>query len=362
MTHRENHSSLRLAASAAAAFIFVFSGSALADISSGGEYAIESSVLDAGGGEKLNGGEYSAKGSLAQVSLPENAGLSVGGEYVNREGFYNPPHMTFQKGLAAVMSMPSGEMTIALPPGAVDKERFDITMNRDPLASPLAVDPDKINEANSKIIYNEGPWSQLSPGSLTEMSIFDEQTFYTKPLAEKGVLTMRYPDVNNDGILDGSNPPVRVDTLNAWTLDQNRNMWMRLPDFGADTSARTLSVYFGLPGVYAVIGAIDDSVRDVFAFPVPFRPNGPQAGTGQGQTGTEAAGITFSNVPQSGRIEIYTLDGRLVRKLAIPDNLILPEVKWNVRTAGGERAASGVYIWRVVSGGNAKTGKLMVIW
>jgi hypothetical protein len=117
-----------------------------------------------------------------------------------------------------------------------------------------------------------------------------------------------------------------------------------------------------MPGVYAVIGAIDDSVRDVFAFPVPFRPNGPQAGTGQGQTGTEAAGITFTNVPQSGRIEIYTLDGRLVTKIAIPAGLIMPEVKWDVRTAGGERAASGVYIWRVVAGGNAKTGKLMVIW
>ena len=95
---------------------------------------------------------------------------------------------------------------------------------------------------------------------------------------------------------------------------------------------------------------------------MPFRPNGPLAGAGQGQTGSEAVGITFTNVPQTGNIEIYTIDGRLVRKLGIPANLTVQEVKWDVKTAGGGRAASGVYIWRVVSGSNVKTGKLMVIW
>lgn len=346
----------------AAAFAAFFAAPAAADIASGGEYAIEASVVDAGGGEKMAGGEYQAKGSLGQIAIPDNVGLSVGGEYVNREGFYNPPHLTFQKGLAAVMRMPSGDISVTLPPASVDKERFDITMNRDSLLSPMAVDPGKIDEANSKIVHNEGPWSQLSPGTLAEMSIFDEQDLYLKPLANPGVLTMRYQDANNDGILDGSNPPVRVDTLNTWTLDQTRNMWVRLPEVGADPATRTLSVYFGMPGVYAVIGAIDDSVRDVYAFPVPFRPHGPQAGTNQGQTGTEAGGITFTSVPQNGRIEIYTLDGRLVRKISIPSTLIIPEVVWDVRTASGEKVASGVYIWRVVSGSNSKTGKLMVIW
>ena len=116
------------------------------------------------------------------------------------------------------------------------------------------------------------------------------------------------------------------------------------------------------PGVYALLGMVDESVKDVYPFPVPFRPNGPQAGTGSGQSGTDADGITFINVPQAGAIEIYTLDGRLVRKLAIPAGLPIPKLKWDVRTAGGDRAASGVYLWRAVSGSNSKTGKLMVIW
>jgi len=120
--------------------------------------------------------------------------------------------------------------------------------------------------------------------------------------------------------------------------------------------------YFDKPGVYALLGTVDESVKDVYAFPVPFRPAGPDAGAGAGQTGTEAEGITFNNVPQTGDIEIYTLDGRLVRKLPIPAGLVLPKLKWDARTAGGDRAASGVYLWRVVSGSNSKTGKLMLIW
>jgi hypothetical protein len=210
--------------------------------------------------------------------------------------------------------------------------------------------------------YNEGSWSRLFPDHLTEFAVFDEQDFYRKPLANRGLMTMRYKDEDGDGNIDGSYPPVRADTLNAWTLDEESRMWVALPSAGVDKVSRTLSLYFGLPGVYALIGQLDTAVNNVFAYPVPFRPNGPQAGSGAGQTGTEAGGITFTNVPQQGDIEIYTLDGRLVRKLGIPDNLMMPKLKWDVRTASGDKAASGTYIWRVVSGGNSRTGKLMVIW
>jgi hypothetical protein len=348
---------------AAAAFFLLFSPLSSSAFSlDGGEFTVESAVIDNGGGSRLDGGDYAVKGSVGQVVLPANVGLANSGEYVNRAGFYNPPHFTFQKGLASGINMTSGDISMSIPPNSVGKERFDITINKDGATAPMAIDPGKIDEANSKIVRNDGEWSRLFPNHLAEMSIFDEQGLYAEPLANKGVMTLRYRDANGDGILDGSNPPVRVDTLNAWTLDQTRNMWVRLPDAGADAAGKSITVYFGMPGVYAILGALDDAVRNVFAFPVPFRPNGPQAGTGQGQTGTEAGGITFTSVPQVGRIEIYTLDGRLVRKLTIPENLIIPELRWDVRTSGGDKAASGVYLWRAISGTNVKTGKLMVIW
>ena len=341
------------------AFVIVPANAA---ISSSGEYQLESSVRDNGGGGIISGGGYASRGSAGQITIPEGRGNSMSGEYVNRAGFYNPPHFTFQKGLVSAVNFNPGPASLTLPPGAVDKEVFDITLNYNPAAQPLNIEPGLINSANSKIEQNEGSWSRLFPDNITEMSLFDEQDVWAKPFAKNGELSMRYKDDNGDGILDGSNPPVRVDTIKTWTLDEELAMWAKLPASSLDSVSRTITVPFLSPGVYALLGMVDESVKDTFAFPVPFRPSGPHSGPSQGQTGTEQDGITFTNVPQVGNIEIYTLDGRLVRKLPIPAGLVIPKLKWDVRTAGGDRAASGVYLWRVVSGSNSKTGKLMVIW
>jgi len=330
---------------------------------SGGDYQLESSVVDNGGGERMTGGDYLATGSLAQAHMPANTGSSSGGEYSNRLGFYNPPHFTYQNGLTTVLPM-SSDAQLSFPPGSIDKESFDITINKDPVGNPLVVDPSKVSEAIQRLVHNEGGWAQPAYNNMAEVAIFDEQGYYTQPLAHRGTLVMRYRDADSDGLVDGSNPPVRVNTLTAWGLDEGRNSWVELPGTGPDRVSQTITAYFDSPGVYAMLGAQDLSISRYFkAYPVPFRPNGPQAGIGQGQTGSESAGITFENVPQSGTIEIYTLDGRLVRKLDIPSALPAPYiVKWDVRTNSGSKAASGVYIWRLKSDNDVLTGKLMVIW
>lgn len=346
--------------------ILVICGMAVAShayISAAGEYQVEASVVDNGGGALMAGdGGYAARGSAGQRLAEQGPGLSAADAYVNRTGFYNPPHFTFQKGLAAVVPFNNGAASLTLPPGAVDKEVFDITINKDPLHDPVRVDPGLISLANSKMERNEGGWASLFSDNIAEMTFFDEQDVFEKPFVQSGYLSMSYRDDDNDGIMDGSNPPVRVASIKPWALDEGMAMWAKLPASSLDRSARRITVPLLSPGVYALLGMVDESVKDTYAYPVPFRPGGPDAGAGSGQTGTETEGITFTNVPQVGRIEIYTLDGGLVRKLPIPAGLTIPKLKWDVRTAGGGRAASGVYIWRVVSGANSKTGKLMVIW
>ena len=331
-------------------------------ISAGDEYQIDSSAHDNGGGAIVYGGEYASMGAIGQHLSAEGPETSVSGVYVNRTGFYDPPHLSFQKGRVSVINFNSGSASLNLPEDAVIKEVFDITLNHDPASHPQTVAPGIISYANSKMERSEGSWSRLFPGQITEMYLFDEQDAWKKPFAKNGTLSMRYKDSNGDGILDGSDPIVRVDTIRPWVLDEARAMWIKLPEVSFDKTSKVISVPVKSPGVYALLGMIDESVKDTYAFPVPFRPDGPHAGTGAGQTGTEADGITFTNIPQVGSIEIYTLDGRLVRKLAIPVGLLLPKLKWDMRTAGGNRTASGVYIWRVVSGSSSRTGKLMVIW
>jgi len=336
------------------------------------EYQLVCSVVDNGGGRTVPidpSNPYSVEGSIGQNMLPPNLGLTTGGVYSNRVGVYNPPHFIYQRVLKSSLDMVYNTQ-LTIPANAVvpaylgDKDVFDIIINKKPDSNPVNVDPRTIVTANDKIVHNEGAWSQAFPDSLTEVQIFDEQNYYSKPLAAPGILTLRYNDTNGtiNGVTDGS--VIRTDSLHAWGLDETSDSWAQMSGVSLDMNAKTLTFSFGMPGVYALLGMLDQELKhDLKAYPVPFRPNGPNAGNGAGQTGTESDGITFKDVPEGGKIEIYTLDGRLVKKIDIPLGLGFPwNLKWDVKTASGERAASGVYIWRVVSGGNSKFGKLMVIW
>lgn len=330
-------------------------------LSSGGDYQLDFYAIGAAGGEVLSGGQYAAKGAAGQPLLPGNLGVKTGGLYVDRAGFYNPPHLTFQRGLAASALFPSGTARLNLPPGAVDKTAFDIILNKD-ILNPLLAEPGEVSHANSLARITYDPRTSPLPGDVTETYIFDEQTPWTSSFLVPGSITMSYTDADGDGVVDGSYPPVRVNTANIWVLDRNRDMWVKTQYSALDPAGKTITIPLQGPGVFSVMGTLDESVKDVYAFPVPFRPNGGGRGIGSGMTGTAAEGITFTNLPQRGNIEIYTLDGLLVRKIAIPDNLSLPQVKWDVKNSAGEKVQSDVYIWRVTSGGNTKTGKLMIIW
>ena len=114
--------------------------------------------------------------------------------------------------------------------------------------------------------------------------------------------------------------------------------------------------------VFALMGSPDGSASDSFAFPIPWRPHGQNAGSGPGQSGTEANGITFSNIPSECTIKIYALSGEQVRDIHHSDTggLIAQEV-WDAKTTHGDAVASGVYLWRVESSVDGKNGKLMII-
>lgn len=327
----------------------------------GGEYQLDSFSAGVGGGTVLSGGEYASRGAVAQPVLPPEASLRRGGDYSDRAGFYNPPHLTYQRSLATTLAFPGTNSSLTLPPGSIEMDTFDIALNRNSGSSQLSVDQSKIDLANSRLAINEGAWALPLTGNITETCIFDDQGSWDQPFKKPGYLTLSYRDDNGDGIIDGSNPPMRADTARVWGLDEDRDMWVKLPPSGLDAAANTITIPLQGPGVFAIVATVDDSVKNVYAYPVPFRPNGGAAGIGAGRTGTAAGGITFSGLPQTGRIEIYTLDGMLVKKIAI-ENPATAEIKWDVKNSAGEKVRSDVYIWRVISGSNVKAGKLMIIW
>ncbi len=338
-------------------------------------------VIAGGGGGKLSGGEYTARGTVAPTLA---VGNPVGGEYVNRTGFYNPPHFRYQSAVETKLTSDDGNITLTLPPYSVKKldsnnnlyypPSFEISMNK----TPTSVASDKITAANNKIVANQGSWSQPLTSSLAEIAILDEGNYYPDELPGNITGRMKIPYYAAGGFLTDSNgvkyvPWIREDSLSGWALDEVTNSWVRLPCnipggcLDKTTTPSTLTIEFDNPGVYTLLGTLLDTVQSSFRVsPVPFRPNGPQAGIGPGKTGTESDGITFWDVPQIGSIEIYTVDGRLVRKLPISNATLAGtysnQIKWDVKTTSGEKVASGVYIWRAVTDSNTKTGKLMVIW
>ncbi|MCG3204167.1 MAG: hypothetical protein KCHDKBKB_00873 [Elusimicrobia bacterium] len=84
------------------------------------------------------------------------------------------------------------------------------------------------------------------------------------------------------------------------------------------------------------------------AFPVPFTPS----------TNSSHTKITFTNLPASGTIKIYTTDGRLVVELPIPNTSLLD---WAVTNSKGEKLATGVYIYLIKGDSTRYEGKLVII-
>jgi hypothetical protein len=112
--------------------------------------------------------------------------------------------------------------------------------------------------------------------------------------------------------------------------------------------------------VFALISVAQSAVSQAYAFPVPFRPHGPQSGTGAGRTGTDASGITFVNLPSQASVKVFNVRGERVWQGE--DDAGLGKIVWYARNGAGEEVRSGVYVY-VVRGidGQTKTGQLVII-
>jgi len=228
-----------------------------------------------------------------------------------------------------------------------------VLVSQDPVQSPLQVDP-KVLEAATQKAQNSGGAYQ-TPLAFEEIVAYNE---LGRPISPAKSISLSITSNGTPSLATGV--PIRAQTLSLWTLDSAHALWVKMPDTRPNgTGVAGAVTQFS---VYALMGSADNDASSVFVFPLPWRPHGPDAGNGPGQTGTETDGIRFSNLPSECTIKIYTVSGRLVRTLSHSD-LIGPvgQEKWDGNTSGGDHAASGVYLWRVESSADSKNGKLIVI-
>ncbi len=230
-----------------------------------------------------------------------------------------------------------------------------VLVSQDPLHTPLQVNPAMLEQATQKSQASGGAYQ--TPFALQEIAAYNVQG---QPLSLAKSITFSISISGTQGLVTNAGIPIHSDTLSLWSLDATHALWVKMPDSHANgTGAMGAVTQFS---VYALMGSAEGDASTVYVFPIPWRPHGPNAGTGPGQTGTDSGGITFSNLPSECDIKIYTVSGSLVRKIHHSDltGPVAQEI-WDGNTSGGEHAASGVYLWRVESSVDGKNGKLMLI-
>ncbi|MCX5785010.1 MAG: hypothetical protein NTX59_04930 [Elusimicrobia bacterium] len=149
--------------------------------------------------------------------------------------------------------------------------------------------------------------------------------------------------------------PAVITNPRIYVLNETTAKWEPLPT--AEKTANTISAYAPHFSFFVVGGAVITSLSQAKVYPSPFRPNGPNAGTGAGKTGTDAGGITFV-VPNGSSVKIYTARGELVAEASNPSG---GSINWDTRTKSGNKAASGVYLYIINSPVGRQTGKLAII-
>jgi hypothetical protein len=247
--------------------------------------------------------------------------------------------------------------SLHLPQGSLS-DFATILFSPDPVNSPLHADPAAIQDANRKAQSAGG--SYQSPVTVGEIAAFNVHGEPIQRLSLPAQVSISFSQTN--GLVAGPAAPVRAGTLSLWALDASHHLWVKLPDSSVNGANQTVTGDITAFSAFSLIGAPSGNAQDVFVFPNPWRPHGPTAGTGSNQTGTEAGGMTFNNLPSECTISIYTLSQERVRKLSHSDlGGTIGQEKWDGLTSDGSRAASGVYIWRVESSADGKTGKLLII-
>lgn len=232
------------------------------------------------------------------------------------------------------------------------KMPFFLLFNPDPISSRDVGSPEAVRQANQKL---DAPKVALREINALDIQNQPIQTAFPR---DRVVLSVTYQDGDKNGFVDGL-AWARVKKLAWYSLHEDKQVWVRLPSSRVDLSSSTVSASTLHFSVFGVFPQQDLSVSEAYAFPVPFRPHGPQSGSGAGRTGTEAGGITFINLPSRGAVEVYNVRGELLWRQEETDGD--GQMVWDVRGLNGDPVASGVYLYIIRSEKEHKVGKLAVV-
>ncbi len=218
---------------------------------------------------------------------------------------------------------------LVIPAGAVSADTATVTLVSNPSSKPAPPSGSEDLSLAVKINLSNGQ-SQLSGGNSASV-------------------TISYRDENGDGVLDGT--AVRADRLRMYTSPDGGGSWTALAT-SVNLSSRTITGTTTHFSYFSAFAAPASTLSDMKAYPNPWQP-------GSGGGFDSSSGVTFSGLPASARIKIFTIMGELVRALEVTAADAGTKV-WDGRNTEGHKAVSGVYLVRIKSGSSEKILKLAV--
>ncbi|MBI4370496.1 MAG: fibronectin type III domain-containing protein, partial [Elusimicrobia bacterium] len=225
-----------------------------------------------------------------------------------------------------------------------------VFISTDPLNHPMTANQDAIETAIERLAGYD-----FLPDLIREFNAISNNEYVDGNFDQNVRMEISYGsyDLDHDGLLDGTNPPRRVDTLSIWMLDESRLAFAPCPDSHVNAITQVVACTISHFSVYAVLSSLAPATgtADVYAYPVPWRPNG-------NDLSLNSAAITFANIPSAGTIEIISINGERLRTLGLSGPTTLT---WDGTNDQGDRLSSGVYLWRVKNDAGSKTGKLIII-
>ncbi|MDE2141800.1 MAG: hypothetical protein KGL74_01635 [Elusimicrobia bacterium] len=341
-----------------AAFALGLCGGARAQVASSGTATLSKTMFDAGGGVARAAGTMTLNDSIGQMNLCSiNPATAMGATTSDLRDCYYAERALYRRGMDNLIPL-SGGASLLLPAGALASD-FDLVYTFSPDVSPIGVDPAALAAAGSSL---PSPM-QIVPDRTLEIAAVDESgAVYRGPLALAGRLIFDYSDPGDRGVVSGTS--ILESGLGAYALDETLARWGLLGGGTLDASGNRVTAPLSGLGVYSLIGPAQAASAGVpYAYPVPWDP-----ASGDPAKGSRACGVTFANLPSEGTIKIYTVAGRQVRAIPIPSSLPQcacacagQKLSWDAATDEGAAVASGLYLWRVQSGGSSAYGKLIII-
>ncbi|MFH1353232.1 MAG: FG-GAP-like repeat-containing protein [bacterium] len=262
--------------------------------------------------------------------------------------------------VAAVDSGGKELYRIELEPGALPVDTY-VKTSTSPSSNPIRANILSIERAEEKTPKFGDAYHFSIPGTMREFNAYDAGGEYRDDNFSAGVrITIPYSAKNSPGIVDETSPPIRERTLSIYWLDEEHNLWVRIPSSEVDEDDNTVSAEIPHFSVYAVMGTNSWDLSNAYAFPVPY-VDGKDA---DGHDTVPSNTIIFNNLSSVCTIKIYTITGELVRKIDHNDATSTAGIAreyWDVKNDKGEAGASEVYIYYIHNAKQHKTGKLIVI-